>query len=1064
MGRWNVIEQPVKKKWEVADTSEGTELQNDVKKQEETIVPYKPSPTEAFKGFIRRTAQTLRITETPEKARVYDVKREAWQSPQMADFWGKLEKTSIGENTKLFKGINEWGDKMAEKYPYWFGEVPSVQATGDTTTRAFQAVQTIASLGMVGILGANVIQGIAQTVQMNKGLKGIENITSNLPKIERILAQKGINLPKDMSSLDKIKVMADMTQRSPILGTILKTASMRPAQVPIPYVVGQMVKFGDQVGKIVNITEKAAQILTAAGQTISANLSQLKPSVIPPEAPKLPVEFPIAPKVAEVVKPEIPSIGEEPPKIPPTDVVGFEGPEGEGANAVVEYEVQKDIWIGNKDVRVLQSKIEQRALQKETSLALGKTKYDAETQGYDRAMQLYIDTQRNPEHIDKYYDKLTPEQKKTVDLSQKLPDNIKAMAVKISDSYKALGIEALDAEVIRNVLDNYAARVWKIEGKKGMEKFRKFGVTTRHAKARRFETILEGWANGFELKVEGATTNLQILKEEMVKTIEDKKFLKTLQKMKTLDGEPLLSTQQLEGYKKVEHPNFKVWKYAGKAPEVEATGKVYGRNFFRDEEGNLFERRDLYAPKEQADNLNNILGISKLKGIPAIDFVTKWNAVVKAWILQSSFFHHLAFMRSYYFGTNHKQWDEMSVRQAYRQGVKAIDEENPIVMLGVKNGLTLGVKQDWDEEILRETSKLDTYLDKIRVVGATKNKVLDLRRKHVDFLFGEFGAGLKAKSFMVEYRNMLKKYPGKSTDEIAKMVANLINDDFGGLHLQRLGRDPTVQHVFRLFALAPDWTESNVRTMVKAFKAGSKEETNLYRRFWAGIFTKGAILTVLGNALMAGLDEDTKEAKGWYKRMIRNYKLAWKAGRMRWMDIDITALYKMLGGKTGNRKYFSVLGHFKDPIKFITHPIRSIHHKGSIIYGTLHEALTGVDWAGRRFTTAPELFGFDTEKGRYKTTRRGYYRKGDPKWGRLTGKTVTWDFKGKGPLNYNQIISYAISQAKGATPVQIQNLLAWLAGEMEGFDAFLKSGGLRVSTTYDKPGKKKKKGSKWKVN
>ena len=746
----------------------------------------------------------------------------------------------------------------------------------------------------------------------------------------------------------------------------------------------------------------------------------------------------------------------EPPVIPPEDIVGFEGHQGEGSNALIQYEKQKDLWIGDKDVRVLQSKIEQRRLQKEILTALDKKKYDDEAKDYDKAIQIYIDTQRNPEHSEKYFSKLTPEQQKIVTLSQNLPDGIKVIADNVVSSYKTLGLEALDSEVIRNVLDNYTARVWDLEGKQGTQKFRKFGTTTRHAKARKFETIIEGWADGYKLKVEGATTNLQILKEEIVKTIEDKKFINSLKKIKTIDGQPLLSSNQLEGYKRVEHPNFKSWKYAGKAPEVDATGKVYGRNFFRDEEGNLFERRDLFAPEKEAKNLNNILGISKLKGIPLVDFATKWNAVVKSWILQSSFFHHLAFMRSYYFGTNHKKWDEIGLRQAYKQGIKAIEDENPLVILGVKNGLTLGLKQDWDEEILKESSAIDKYLDKIKIVKGTKDKVLDLRQKHVNFLFGEFGAGLKAKSFIIEYKNMLKKHPDKSSDEIAKMVANLINDDFGGLHLQRLGRNPTVQHIFRLFGLAPDWTESNIRTMVKSFKAGSKEETKFYRRFWSGIFTKAAIITVLGNALMSGLDEDDSEGKGYFGRMSRNYKRAWKEGKLRWMDIDITALYKILGGKTDNRKYFSVLGHFRDPIKFLTHPIRSLHHKGSILYGMFHEMMTGVDWAGRRFTTGKELFGVDKEKGKYKTTRKGRYKKGDPKWGKLKGKTVTWDFKGKGPLNYTQILSYTLSQMKGATPVQIQNLMGWLAGEMEGFDAFLKSIGLRISTTYDKPDKKKK--------
>lgn len=220
------------------------------------------TPLETFKGFVRETAQALSIIPTPTGER--------------GEFWNKLERMNIGEGSKFLEGIKSWQGKMAEKYPYWLEEVPSIQAE-DTTTRAFQTVQAISSLGMIGILGANVIQNITQAVQMNKGLKGIENITSNLPKIEKILADKGIVLPKDMSSLNKIKVMAEMTQRSPMLGTILKTASMRAAEAPIPYAVGQMVKFGDQVGKIVNITGKAAQILTAAGQQIPVVLDQLKP-------------------------------------------------------------------------------------------------------------------------------------------------------------------------------------------------------------------------------------------------------------------------------------------------------------------------------------------------------------------------------------------------------------------------------------------------------------------------------------------------------------------------------------------------------------------------------------------------------------------------------------------------------------------------------------------------------------------------------------------------------------------------------------------------------------------
>ena len=287
-------------------------------------------------------------------------------------------------------------------------------------------------------------------------------------------------------------------------------------------------------------------------------------------------------------------------------------------------------------------------------------------------------------------------------------------------------------------------------------------------------------------------------------------------------------------------------------------------------------------------------------------------------------------------------------------------------------------------------------------------------------------------------------------DEAAKMAANLINDDFGGLHLQRLGRNPTLQHIFRLLALASDWTESNVRTMVKMFKAG--DEGRMYRKFWAGVLTKGLGLTVIGNLLMASLDEDDEETRNAWDRFVRNYRSAWESGNMKYLDVDITPLYRALGGTTKRRKYFGPLGHFKDPIKFILHPIRSAKHKGSVVFKTIFEALVGTDWASRRFTTYKEILGIDEEKGLYKTTskKRGY-KKGDPKYGKLAGQTVTYDYGGKGgPIGYEQVPSYIISQIKGSQPVQIQLLIARLNGEIETFDAIANSMGLGVKTTYEK--------------
>jgi hypothetical protein len=676
-------------------------------------------------------------------------------------------------------------------------------------------------------------------------------------------------------------------------------------------------------------------------------------------------------------------------------------------DVVQSYEFLKDRWLGKKDVDVLKAQVEKNSLQDSIKKALGKKKYDQEAKDADSAIQIYLDTKRNPEDYAAFYSKLTPEQQRIADISQNLDPKLQKIADKIDESYREIGLEAMDADIIKNVLDNYVARVWDIENKSPTESFRKFGQTTRHAKARTFGTILEGQAAGMDLKVQGATSNLEILKTEIKNTIADKKFIRSLGELRTVDGQSFLTDKQLDGYVPIEHPSFTSWKFAGNAVE----GEVYGKNFFVTPDGILMERRKLFAPKAQAKNLNNILGASKLKGLPGVDTLTKYNAIAKSWILQSSFFHHLAFTRSYFLGTNHKQFKEMSLNQAYKTGLQSIKNLEPDILLGVENGLTLGLKQDWEESLLQEKTIIGEVLDKTKATKAVKDKILKLRQAQADFLFGEFGSGLKAKAFLIEYRNLLKKNPNMPTKKAATMAANLINDDFGGLHLKRLGRNPTVQHVFRLFALAPDWTESNIRSMVKAVGAGEKAERAMYRKFWAGIMTKGILLTVLANLLMVGGNIDD---------LIENYKKAWKTGKFRWLDVDVTNIYKLFGGETQEHKYFSILGHFKDVLKFSRHPIKSLQHKGSVVYRIFHEALVGTNYAGQQFTTYKEL---------------------------LENKE-TVKFGSSSPIEFGQVPSYLISQIKGTQPVQIQNLINWMLGEMEGFDAMGNSLGLGVATTY----------------
>jgi len=763
------------------------------------------------------------------------------------------------------------------------------------------------------------------------------------------------------------------------------------------------------------------------------------------------------------------------------------------------YEQNKDDWFAEKDWAEVRNNVEKSRLQKIIKSLVGETKnifrqkiFDQKSKDIDAAIHIYLDLKGNPAHREKYYSELPKKWQKIVDMLDEIEANprLKTVAEYIRKQGDATGEIAFEAGVIHNLIDNHVNRVWKkrdgVSKRSYADAMQKFKVTSRHAKQRVFGTILEGLAlkdeNGnhvFDLQIQGATNNLALLKDEIARVKEDKKLIKKMLDTKDEAGNPLLIERMADGYKRIDHPNFTYW-----GPAVSVKGgeiKTYGPGHLVEskygviKEGNikatkLFdskedawqhvstlenpmewhvsprhsvrEKKQLYAQTEIANDLNRILGVSKLKGVWGVDTLTKYNAVFKSWILITSFFHHLAFLRSYYLPSQGKTRAEWNPIKAYRMGKDAITNFSPQIELLVRNGLTMFKMQDWEESVLqREDTIFGKVLDKTAPTKAIKDKINDLRERQANFLFGNFGAALKAQAALIELRNMTKKHPEMDMNERAKMVARLINDDFGGLHLGRIGRDPTIQHIMRLFLLAPDWTESNVRTMVKAIKSGGPEETAMYRRFWASAITKGFAAIFVANVLLAALDDDD---------FLTRYKKAWKAGHFRWLDIDITPIYKMLGGKSEARKYFSLFGHFRDPLKFLSHPIRSLHHKGSVVYGAFHEAMAGTDWRGQGFTALSELMGVD-DKGLY-LTKTKTHSPGESKGGRLAWKLTSYGAK-KGPIDISQIPSYALSQLIGVMPIQIQNLISMLTGQVSAFDGISRSLGLHTGTTY--PNRKK---------
>ncbi|MBF0488548.1 MAG: hypothetical protein HQK98_10330, partial [Nitrospirae bacterium] len=702
-------------------------------------------------------------------------------------------------------------------------------------------------------------------------------------------------------------------------------------------------------------------------------------------------------------------------------------------------------WRGNVDqseyrnwvlTQNIQNDIKKLAGEKPTMFS-PTGKYGDKSKEIDRALQLYVDMKRNPSDLAAYYSDFTDKQKAEVANMEKWQNNkqFQEIAKEIEKQYGSKADEALAEGIIKNKLPGggyvnrqYADKPYAPD-------------RTQH---RKYNTIFEAWAKGGkELGVEGATNSLRNHHNEIDALIAKKHLIEDLKGAEFQPGQKLLSTTKEEGYKKA--PNaMKTWVRAeGVKSENPEAGINETKDLRWDAKGNVEQLKPLYAPGPVADMLDNAFSRSKLKGIRGIDGITAFNAIAKRTILMSNLYHHQAFYREF---ATVSLSDPI---KAMKDGNTAVMAMNKDVMNLVYHGLTLGRQRlEYEESFWnKDKGKIESLIDKAPIVSAVKDKMKGLYDAQSRWLFETFGQGLKVKAAMLTLERECKRRGIDVPDEqLYKDTAELMNNKFGGLNLEREFRNPTVQHLFRIFALAPDWTESNIRLMGKALMGGSQQEKSMYQRTWGNVIAKGVGATVVANLIMSAFDD-----KSYWERT----KQAYDDGHLKVLDVNITPLTRLFGGNENDRKYFRLIGHYADPVKAVLNPLTFLKHKASPLFSMAQSALTGQDWKGQAFTSASELAGTD-EKGVYlKNTKT--HNAGEPKGGQLAGH-LTKREGNKGPIGYGQIPSFLASSATGLMPVQLQALLNYATGEQDGIDTITKSLGIMESSTYNTP---KKLGDEW---
>jgi hypothetical protein len=728
------------------------------------------------------------------------------------------------------------------------------------------------------------------------------------------------------------------------------------------------------------------------------------------------------------------------------DEAGLTGPDGQPnfLNRLFEWKDQADLNIQREINRLEQEFLEMFGGRKLGSKlvpgSMNKLSNNAQTRLLQKAMNLYIDSGEKTPHLKfvrKYMHELNAKKKLTnverdrldiINRMLEMTEDEKAWADNnIRPWYDEMYEFAKERGILDTYVESYVSRAWKVPkgydvvGAANTEQtagsFSNFKITTPHAEQRQLKSIVDGWRKGTDwtLKNDALLTNLHTYMDQINEVATNLRFINYMKEMVDENGDGLIREDLTD-------------QKAREIGYVQLSAKGFAAPM-----------KKIYARKDIAGPINKVTmsGTSDMWNVPGLLALQKINAMVKGSILSLSMFHHLAGVRSWEFGV--KKGLKLNAVKAYKDGLNKIEQMTetdpggyklgPTADFLIKHGLTIGKIQDWDQSVLAGEKSLIESILSGRKSGVSRS-LLNLKRtaRHgremwTRSLFGRLFAGLKVEAASLELAHNIKvaeRQKGEALTsaelaEIGRKTSRIINADFGGLHLRRMGRNMDLQKFAQLLLLAPDWTESNFRTvtgmmgmnkwinkMISDFPAPAGMQ-KAYAKFWFGVGVKlmaGYALAVA--ATMAVGDEEDREK---YAELLKHSFTSWEGFRKaKWAGIPLDPWLNRIPGHEKDTEWtgFRLGGHFFDILK-VMEPDKLIKHKVSPMIRTLETLATGTDWKGAPIVGIDEML--------------------------KTGKIVSDNPFERERNFFNRLIPTAAYEVRAAMPIFAQEGLRQLQGE-----------------------------------
>lgn len=443
-----------------------------------------------------------------------------------------------------------------------------------------------------------------------------------------------------------------------------------------------------------------------------------------------------------------------------------------------------------------------------------------------------------------------PKLKRGYELAMDLTPEEKSIVAQTRQYFESQLDEAVKAGLLEQGASDYITHIHEkdVRGFQSLINFGELAPNPAFIKKRVFSSYFDGEQMGFKPKDKDFGFLTAAYHKAFVNALASRAYIRSLIDGKAKDGRPLAvmasrgkigeipkdeapyviergkqRPDEVADYQTVDHPALRNWKYDLTQDEAD----IIDPKLWEDETKSLAVTGDLLLHPEIAQHVRNNLGRSMISANPVGRTAMKVSSTLKQSLLAgipSGFHQAQETIHAMEHKVNPFRLVELNLRDKKQADLAS-------------HGLKVAAFDS--QSAFADAS--DSFLRAVPVLG-------DVSHAYQNYLFHDYIPRIKMTMALHALDRNTKRYQGKlSHDQILELTANQANAAFGELNYRMMGRNKTIQDIFRLTALAPDFLEARAKFVGQALKPFGQEQRSALLRGAAVMYVGARILNAVMN-------------------------------------------------------------------------------------------------------------------------------------------------------------------------------------------------------------------------